>query len=924
MTDQRPNPDQLLARVQAEEAQQARGKLKIFFGASAGVGKTFVMLQAAHDRKAEGVDVVVGYVETHGRAETDALLHGLEILPAKYVRYRNTHLREFDLDAALRRRPTLLLVDELAHTNISAPEERPRHTKRWQDVEELLDAGIDVYTTVNVQHLESLNDVVAQITNIIVRETVPDRILEQADEVELVDLPPDELLQRLREGKVYVPEQAAHASANFFRKGNLIALRELALRRTADRVDAQMQRYMQDHAIPTTWPTNERLLVCISPSPSSARVVRATRRMANRLRAEWLVVYVETPAHVRLAESARERIIQTLRLAEKLGAETVMLYGANVSEEIIRYARHRNVTKIVVGKPLRSRRRDLLFGSVVDDLVRTSAEIDVYVISGEQEEATPPARQPVQLTSSWDAYLKGIGIVAVCTLLSNVITPHLELSNLIMLYLLGVMFVALRYGRGPSIVASLLSVAAFDFFFVQPYLTFAVADVQYLVTFAVMLIVAVVISTLTVQIRTHADVARQRERRTAALYAMTREFASTRGLNNLLSVAIHHINDVFESETAILLPNAQGQLQLSNGTSFVEADPGRELGVAQWVYAHKQMAGLNTDTLPSTNAIYLPLLATRGIVGVLAVRPADPRRLLAPDQLHLLETFANGISVAIERAHLADEAQNATIQVETERLRNSLLSSVSHDLRTPLASIKGAASSLLQAGDILGPETRRELMGTIAEEADRLNRLLTNLLDMTRLEAGAVQVKKEWQPLEEVVGVALTRLDAQLGNRPVTTHLPADLPLVPLDSVLIEQVLINLLENAIKYTPADSPIEISARRDANAVVVSVSDHGPGLADAIKEHIFDKFYQARPNDTQRGSGLGLTICRGVVEAHGGRIWADNRQAGNGAVFSFSLPLEGDAPTMEAEVTELPSLTNSKSSALVVDQVSKKNN
>jgi len=498
--------------VQAEEAQQARGKLKIFFGASAGVGKTFAMLQAAQGRKAEGVDVVVGYVETHGRAETDALLHGLEILPAKFVEYRNAKLREFDLDAALQRRPTLLLVDELAHTNAPGC----RHAKRWQDVAELLDAGINVYTTVNVQHLESLNDVVAQITNIIVRETVPDRILEQADEVELVDLPPDELLQRLHEGKVYVPEQAAHASANFFRKGNLIALRELALRRTADRVDEQMQRYMQDHAISTTWPTHERLLVCVSPSPLSARLVRATRRMANRLRAAWLVVYVETPADARLSDSARERILQTLRLAEKLGAETAMLYGASISEEIIRYARQRNVSKIVVGKPLRSRWRDLLFGSVVDDLVRANAEIDVYVISGEQEPVTPPVRQPVQLTSSWVAYLKGIGIVAVCTLLSNVITPHLELANLIMLYLLGVMFVALRYGRGPSIVASLLSVAAFDFFFVQPYLTFAVADVQYLVTFGVMLIVAIVISTLTVQIRTQADVARQRERRTAA------------------------------------------------------------------------------------------------------------------------------------------------------------------------------------------------------------------------------------------------------------------------------------------------------------------------------------------------------------------------------------------------------------------------
>jgi len=737
--DQRPNPDQLLARVQAEEAQQARGKLKIFLGTSAGVGKTFAMLQAAQGRKAEGVDVVAGYVETHGRAETDALLQGLEILPAKFVAYRGAQLREFDLDGALQRRPILLLVDELAHTNAPGS----RHAKRWQDVEELLDAGINVYTTVNVQHLESLNDVVAQITTVVIRETVPDHILEQADEVELIDLPPDELLQRLGEGKVYVPEQAAHASANFFRKGNLIALRELALRRTADRVDEQMQRYRQDHAIPTTWPTNERLLVCVSPSPLSVRPVRKTRHMATQLHAAWLVVYVETPAHVHLSDRDRDRLIQTLRLAEKLGAETVTLTGTDVSEALVRYARQRNVTKIVVGKPARSRWRELLFGSVVDELVRQSGLVDVYVISGEPDEPAQLTRPGLPISSPWSAYLQSIGVVTLCTLLATLIGERLELSNLVMFYLLGVTFVAYRYGRGPSVLASLLSVAAFDFFFVQPYLTFAVSDVQYVLTFIVMLIVALVISTLTVQVRAQANAAQQRERRTATLYALTRELASTRGLDNLLRVAVHHISDVFESETTILLPNLQGQLQTPDKPIFAGADEGRELGAAQWVYDHKQMAGLNTDTLPSAGAIYLPLVATHGTMGVLAVRPGDPRRLLPPDQLHLLETFANGISLAIERARLADEAQNAIVQVETERLRNSLLSSVSHDLRTPLASITGAATTLLQTNGALTAETRHELVATIAEEADRLNRLLTNLLDMTRLEAGAVQVKKE-------------------------------------------------------------------------------------------------------------------------------------------------------------------------------------
>ncbi|MFN8493023.1 MAG: sensor histidine kinase KdpD [Caldilineaceae bacterium] len=896
MTNQRPNPDELLARVQADEAQQARGKLKIFFGAAAGVGKTFTMLDAAHARKAEGVAVVVGYVETHGRAETDALLEGLEQLPPLLVNYRGTTLREFDLDAALRRCPTLILVDELAHTNAPGL----RHAKRWQDIEELLQAGINVYTTVNVQHLESLNDVVAQITNVIVRETVPDSILERADEVELIDLPPDELLQRLHEGKVYVPEHAKHAVNNFFRKGNLIALRELALRRTADRVDAQMQSYKQDHAIPTIWPTQERLLVGISTSPHAARLVRATRRIATRLHAEWIVVYVETPQHARLTELERNRVLQTLRLAEKLGAETVTLNGPAASEELLRYAHKRNVNKIVIGKPNRPLWRDLLFGSMLESLVRASGEIDVYVISGEQEDASLPLRPPFVRTSPWSAYAKTLLIVGCCTILANLIFRSLELSNLIMLYLLGVTFVAFHYGRGPSILAALLSVAAFDFFYVQPYFTFAVSDAQYILTFVTMLIVALVISTLAVRIRTQAEAARQRERRTAALYALTRELASKRGLDTLVNVATNHIRDVFESQTAILLPNPQGLLETSQDTFFAGADQEREVATAQWVYDHKQMAGQNTDTLPSVRATYVPLVATRGPVGVLAIKPADPQRLLDPEQVHWLETLANQISVAIERAQLAKEAEVATVQIETERLRNTLLSSISHDLRTPLASITGAASSLLDSNGALPPATHHELLTTIVEESERLNYLLSNLLDMTRLEAGTVQVHKEWQPLEEVIGSALTRLARQLQDRQVTTQLPPDLPLAPLDGVLIEQVLTNLLENVIKYTAAGSPLEIQVHATKGEVFVSVADHGPGLPEQQQERIFAKFYRLHPDDLQHGAGLGLTISRGIVEAHGGRIWAANRADGSGAIFTFTLPLDGKPPLLEQEL------------------------
>jgi two-component system sensor histidine kinase KdpD len=899
MNDQRPDPDALLTRVQAEEAQQTHGKHEVFFGATAGVGKTYAMLEAAHERRKEGVDVVVGWVDTHGRAETEALLEGLEVLPRRTVAYRGTTIHEFDLDAALARRPALILVDELAHTNAPGS----RHAKRWQDVEELLNAGINVYTTVNVQHLESLNDVVAQITGVLVRETVPDSILEQADEVELIDLPPDELLQRLREGKLYVPEQAHQALEHFFHKGNLIALRELALRRMADRVDAQMQVYRRTHAIAETWPTTERLLVSVSPSPLSARLVRAARRMATQLRAEWLAVYVETPAHLRLPEADRDRVVNTLRLAEQLGAETVTLSGQHVSEEILAYARTRNVSKIVVGKPRRPRWRDAVFGSVVDELARNTVDIDVYVISGEHDDSRPPSTRLPEQTSDGSAYGWVLAVVVGCTAIDWLLFPVLEKANLVMVYLLGVTMVAMRGGRLAAIMASVLSVAAFDFFFVSPYLSFAVSDLEYLVTFAVMLLVALVISTLTVRLRQQAAAARYRERRTAALYALSREIASTPDTNALLRAAARHLHEVFESQVSLLLPDTTGRLQpwgsVAEGPSHGLAGQGlltldtKEQAVAQWVYEHRQMAGLGTATLPSAEALYIPLLGTRGAVGVLGVRPESPRRLLAPEQLHLLETFANQTALGLERATLAEEAQQAQVQVATERLRSSLLSAVSHDLRTPLTAIAGAASGLLEEETSLDTSTRRELCQTIAEEAYRLNRLANNLLDMTRLEAGAVQVHKEWQPLEEVVGAALTHLEAPLHERPLTTHLPAGLLLVPLDGVLIEQVLINVLDNALKYTPPGSPIALSAWTTEDTVTVEVADRGPGLPPGEEQRIFDKFYRAQGAAMPSGTGLGLTISRGMVEAHGGRIWAENRPGG-GTVVRFTLPLTGTPP------------------------------
>jgi two-component system sensor histidine kinase KdpD len=879
----RPDPESLLARVKEEEARQARGKLKVFFGAAAGVGKTYAMLEEARERRAAAIDVVVGYVEPHGRPETEALLVGLEQIPPRFVEHRGTRLREFDLDAALARRPALVLVDELAHTNAAGS----RHAKRWQDVRELLAAGIDVYTTCNVQHLESLNDVVEKITGVQVRETVPDSILDLADDVALIDLPPDDLIQRLKEGKVYVPDQAERAVEKFFRKGNLIALRELALRTTAARVDAQMDVYRRDHAIPTPWPVAERILVCVSPSPFATRVVRAARRMAAGLRAEWWVAYVETRQHARLLDADRDRVAETLRLAEQLGGRTVTLTGHNVADELVAWARQRNVSKLVVGKPRGHRWREWLLGSTVDDLIRKSGDIDVYVITGEHQPDRPAGRVERPRRTEGAAYAQAAGVVGLCTALAWLMWSRFELANLIMVYLLGIVLVAARSGRGPSIFASLASVALFDFFFVPPYLTFAVTDTRYVVTFAVMLVVAAVISTLTVRIRQQAETARRRERRTAALYEMARELASLRRLEDLLGTAVRHVAEVFASEVAILLPDGEGRLVLRAGSMAAAPDDPSERAVSAWVFDRREMAGQGTGTLPGARALYLPLVASREPVGVLAVRSADPAALVAPEQLHLLETFAAQTALAAERALLAERAEAAQLRVESERLRNTLLSSVSHDLRTPLATITGAASSLLDESGDLDPGGRRELLQAIHEESDRLNRLVNNLLDMTRLESGAVQLRKDWQSLEELVGVALARFGGRLSDRPVTTRLPPGLPLVPVDGMLLEQVLINLIDNALKYTPPATPIEIGAAAGEGEVVLEVADRGPGVPAGDEERLFDKFYRGRAPAGVRGVGLGLTICRAIVEAHGGNIRAENRPGG-GLVFRVTLP------------------------------------
>ena len=897
MTDLRPDPEALLARVREEERRATRGALKIFLGAAPGVGKTYAMLEAARAKQKEGVEVVVGVVETHGRRETAALLTGFERLPRRRVEYRGITLQELDLDAALQRRPALLLVDELAHTNAPGS----RHAKRHQDVEELLAAGISVYTTLNIQHLASLNDVVAQITGIAVQETLPDAIVDHADEVELADLSADDLLTRLREGKVYVPEQAAQAIERFFRKGNLIALRELALRRTAERVDAQMLGYMREHGIRETWPAAERLLVCIGPNPAGSRLIRAGKRMAVSLKCDWIVLCVEPPAQ-RISPSDRDMLVQNLQLAQELGAQTVTLSGRSVADEVLAYARANNVTKIIAGKPTHPRWRDKVFGSFLDRLVRGSGDVDVYVITGEAEERRVSPREGRSRPALWSEYGLATLTVLVCTALNVAVFHWLTVTDVAMVYLLGVGLVAARYGRWPTIVASFLSIALFDFTFVPPRFTFAVSDVRYVLTFAVMLGIALAISTLTLRIREQAVTARERERRTAALYAMSRELAGTRGLTELVAVAARHLQDTFGAVAQFLLPDADGRVTIPVGAPSAFPVDEKERSVAQWAFEHGRPAGAATATLAGASGLYVPVPASGGVIGVVGLRAPDPARLAEPLRQRQLETFAAQAGLALERAILAERAQHEQVEIEAERLRTSLLSSLSHDLRTPLGVITGAASSLLEIPGALTEAGRRDLLTTVLEESQRMNTLIGNLLDMIRVESGALQVHKEWLPLEEPVGVALIRLGDRLKDHPVTVSLPPDLPLVPVDDVLLEQVFINLLENAAKYTAAGTPVDITARVTADSVVVTVADRGPGIPAGEEGRVFEKFYRPVGVAATSGIGLGLTICRGIITAHGGRIWAEHRPGG-GAAFHFTLPSSGpppDAPPAEAEV------------------------
>ncbi|APA66826.1 DUF4118 domain-containing protein [Janthinobacterium sp. 1_2014MBL_MicDiv] len=886
---QRPDPDALLAQVQAQEKKAARGRLRIYFGASAGVGKTYAMLAAARKFLADGQDLLVGVVETHGRQDTAALLDGLPLLPRKAVEYRGKTLFEFDLDEALRRAPPLILMDELAHSNVAGS----RHPKRWQDVEELLAAGIDVLSTVNVQHLESLNDVVGGITGVRVAETLPDTVFDRADEVVLVDIPADELLRRLKLGKVYQPQQAERASQHFFRKGNLIALRELALRRTADRVQDDVQAYRVEKSINPVWKTGAALLACVGPRAGGEHVIRSTARLASQLNAEWHALYVETPRLQRLPARQRERILKTLKLAQDLGARTAVNPSGDIAAAIVDYARGANISKVIVG---RGQGRGgwlarLWSASPAARMASLAPDIDLI------EVGLPPADAPPRPVAGVDTetprrpmrhwrYILAAGASMATALVSVPLQPYLDLANIAMLSLLTVVLVAVRLGRGPAALASLVGVACFDFVFVPPRFSFAVGDFQYIITFGVMLAVGLITGHLTAGLRFQARVASHREARARALYEFSRELSSVLQTEQIFEITKSAIERAFRARATLLLPDDEGRLQSPNGVEPLD------MGIAQWAFDHAQAAGTGTDTLPGSSIFYLPLIApmrTRGLLALLPLEaPRHGRWLLVPEQRQHLDTFAALAAIALERVHYIDVAQGALVQMESERLRNSLLAALSHDLRTPLTSLVGLAESLALSKPALS-SAQLDMARALQSETVRMSALVANLLDMARIESGQVRLNLQWQALEEVVGSALRASGPQLQAHRVQTQLAPDLPLVRYDAVLIERVLCNLLENATKYTPPGSSIVIVGRVHGQFLQVTVADDGPGLPPGREEAIFEKFTRGERESNKPGVGLGLAICRAIVEAHGGTIHAQPAASAQGAAMVFTLPL-----------------------------------
>jgi two-component system, OmpR family, sensor histidine kinase KdpD len=894
-TDLRPSPEALLQ--QARRADGRTGKLKIFVGAAPGVGKTYEMLQNAQAKLKAGTDVVVGVVETHGRAETEALLAGLEVLPRKRIVYRDQTLEEMDIDALITRRPQLALVDELAHTNAPGS----RHPKRYLDVEELLSRGIDVYTTVNIQHIESLNDVVAQITHVRVRETVPDSVFDRADGIELIDLTPDDLIQRLKDGKVYVPKQAERALEHYFSPGNLTALRELALRRTAERVDEQLLTHMQANAIAGPWAAGERILVCVSEDPRAAGLVRYSKRLADRLHAPWTAIAIETRRSLQLTDEQRDRLADTMRLAEALGGEAVTIpgVGRRIADDLINFAHANNVTQIVIGKSTRSWWFELIRGSVVHDLVRRSGNISVHVIAGDEQGVSKTAVQTAAKGESFNPrpYLMALLFVAVGLGVAGLLKPLFGIETVDLVFLTAVVGVAVRYGLWPSLLASVTASLCYNFFFLPPIYTFTITDPTNVAAFLLFMLVAILVSNVAARVRTQAVTATERVRTTELLYAFSRKLAGTATLDDVLWATAYQIALMLKVRVVLLLPE-NGVLTVMTGYPPEDELDKADLAAASWAWSNDRAAGRGSDTLPGAKRLFLPMRTGRGPIGVIGIDDDRTGPLLTPDQRRLLDALVDQGALAIERVLLVADMDRVKRTMESDRLRGALLTSISHDLKTPLASVLGSASTLRDLGDGLDDAQKRELLATVIDESERLNRFIANLLDMTKLESGAIVPNTARHDVSEIVGSALRRASKILVHHKVSLQLAADLPMLELDAVLFEQVIFNLLDNAAKYAPAETTISIRAAPDKDSILLQIMDEGGGIPPAELDSVFDKFYRVEKADQVRpGTGLGLAISRGFVEAMHGTISAANRTDRSGAVLTIRLPVPADANRLD---------------------------
>src|SRR5712671_5224871 len=895
--EQRPSPDALLEATRRENDQA--GRLKIFVGAAPGVGKTYEMLQSAHAKMKAGADVVAGVVETHGRAETEALLKGLEVLPRKRLSYKEQTLEEMDLDALIARHPQIALVDELAHTNAPGS----RHPKRYLDVEELLSRGIDVYTAVNIQHIESLNDVVAQITHVRVRETVPDSVFDLADAIELIDLTPDDLIQRLREGKVYVPKQAERALEHYFSPGNLTALRELALRRTAERVDEQLLNHMQANAIAGPWAAGERILVCVSEDPRAAGLVRYTKRMADRVHAPWTAISIETRRSLQLTDAQRDRLADTLRLAEALGAEALTIPGVErrIADDIIKFAQANNVTHIIIGKSARSRWFETIYGSVVHDLVRRSGNISVNVIAGD-EPSGPTTKPTVQTAARVEPfnprpYLMALVNTAIGLACAGLIKPRFGIENVDLVFLTAVVVVAVRYGLWPSLLASVAASLCYNFFFLPPVYTFTITDPTNVVAFFFFMLIALLVSNVAARVRTQADTATGRVRTTESLYAFSRKLAGTATLDDVLWATAYQTALMLKVRVVLLLPE-DGVLTVKSGYPPEDEIDKADLAAANWAWGNDRPAGRGSDTLPGAKRLFLPMRTGRGAIGVIGIDDDRTGPLLTPDQRRLLDALVDQGALAIERVLLVEDMDRVKRTVESDRLRGALLTSISHDLKTPLASVLGAASTMRDLDSGLTEAQKRDLLATVIDESERLNRFIANLLDMTKLESGAIVPNTARHDVSEIVGSALRRASKILAHHQVSLELAADLPMLELDAVLFEQVLFNLLDNAAKYAPAGTTISIRGARDQNRIFLQILDEGNGIPPVELESVFDKFYRAQKGDHVRpGTGLGLAISRGFVEAMHGTISAANRADKSGAVLTIRMPIPAASTVLD---------------------------